>query len=358
MKTVKKIIFALLLIISVFCFASLVTAKTEEPTLKCDSDGNFTMLVVSDPQCENNRQWHEAKAELETLVEKCNPDFVLINGDMNSYNDIPSDAWDLFISPLTERQIYWSTVNGNHDPFLYKHYLTFKSNAYCLNSTVPATDKNYEPSRPMNYVLPVFSNDAEKTVFAIYGLDSGTKQNGEYQGVTQKQINWYKSQSDKLKQKNGGKPVTAVICMHIPVPQILETYYSGETEIYGIANEINFNSNGYRCLNGKKISKINIHTSKTVPYTDIFETALNQGDVKAMFFGHNHRNNFIGSYKGVLLGFVGKLSSGCYSDTLCRGGRVLRFNQNEPENFTTEWIGSLPDCQDQIPIYSTGTPAD
>lgn len=354
----KKLLFATFLLTAVLCFVGLITAQTEEPTLKCDFNGDFVMLTVSDPQCENKQQWQQAKAELETLVEKCNPDFVLINGDLNTYNDIPCNMWDLFISPLTKRNIYWSTTNGNHDPFLYKYYRLFKSYPYCLNATVPATDKNYEPSRPMNYVLPVLSNDGKKTVFAIYGLDSGTKQNGEYTGVTQKQIEWYKTQSDKLKQKNGGKPITAVICMHIPVPQILEAYYSGETEIYGIANEINYNRNGYVCRNGNKISKINIHTSKTVPYTDIFETALAQNDVKAMFFGHNHRNNFIGSYQGVLLGFVGKLSEGCYCDTLCRGGRVLKFNQNSPENFTTEWIGTLPDCQNQIPIYSNGKAAN
>ena len=76
---------------------------------------------MSDPQCDNVTQWHEARNELETLVKKAKPDFVLINGDMNSQNKIPFDMWDLFVSPLTKRNIYWSTTNGNHDPFNYKN---------------------------------------------------------------------------------------------------------------------------------------------------------------------------------------------------------------------------------------------
>ncbi len=334
---------------------SFVVKSESSIKLMCDENGDFVMLVVSDPQCDTLEQWREARDELETLVKRSNPDFVLINGDMNSYNKIPKEMWDMFISPLESRGIYWSTTNGNHDPFNYKTYNMYKSYKYCLNNTVNSTNINYEGARPMNYVLPVFSSDGERVVFAIYGMDSGTIGENGYEGPTQKQIEWYKTQSDNLKNNNGGKAVTSVLCMHIPLPQMLEMYYGGECKVYGVANEIKFNTKGYTTQKGTKIDKINIHTSSVLQDNKMFDAILKQGDIKAVLFGHNHRNNFIGSYKGVLLGFVGKLSTGCYSDNLCRGGRLLRFNQSNPENFTVEWLGALPTSKDQPAIYFDGS---
>lgn len=350
----KKILFFTVLLI--FGIGLSFVAKSENtPKLICDKNGDFTILIVSDPQCDTKAQWQEAKQELEILVQKSDPDFVLINGDMNSNNNIPADMWDMFISPLTRRDIYWSTTNGNHDPFTYRHYRMYQKYQNCLNETVSTVDINYEPSRPMNYCLPVYSNDGKRIVFAIYGMDSGDCGENGYEGLTQRQINWYKNQSEILKQKNGGQAVTSVLCMHIPLPQILEMYYSGDYAIYGVANEIKYNTKGYICQNGKQISKINIHTSNPDTDNKMFDAILSGEDIKGVFFGHDHRNNFIGSYKGVLLGFVGKLSTGCYSDALCRGGRVVKFNQSEPQKFTTEWLGSIETSKDQPAIYSDGT---
>lgn len=231
----------------------------------------------------------------------------------------------------------------------------YKSYKNCLNSTVSTTDINYDGDRPMNYVLPVYSNNDQKIVFAIYGMDSGGKDKNGYTGLTQKQVNWYKAKSNSLKGLNNGKAVTSVICMHIPLPQTLEMFYGGKSVIYGVANEINYNQKGYITMTGKKIPKINVHTSNCDTDTKIFDAIIKQNDVKAVIFGHNHRNNFIGSYNGVLLGFAGKLSTGCYSDNVCRGGRVIKLNQDDPDKFITYWLSAIESGQDQPPIFSDGT---
>ncbi|MBQ6884670.1 MAG: metallophosphoesterase [Clostridia bacterium] len=350
----KILLFTFITIFLVFAVATVAQGSNNK-MLICDENGDFTILIVSDPQCDTVTQWREARNELETLVKRSNPDFVMINGDMNSKNVIPMDMWDLFISPLSKRNIYWATTNGNHDPFKYKYYKMYKSYELCMNNIVSANDIGYDSTRPMNYVLPVYSNDGSKIVFAIYGMDSGTAGDGGYEGLSLKQIEWYKEQSNAFKKINSGMAVTSVLCMHIPLPQILEMYYGGESTIYGIANEINFNNNGYITQSGKKIDKINIHTSSKELDNNIFETILQQGDIKAVIFGHNHRNNFIGSYKGVLLGFAGKLSTGCYSDNTCRGGRLIKFNQQNPKEFTTCWLSALKTDQDQPYILSDGT---
>ncbi len=360
----------LFLIIIVLCSTVLLSAFSNtvgENSLFCDISGNFTILVVSDPQCDNKKQWIEARDELEILINRSNPNFVLINGDMNSNNQIPADMWDLFISPITSRNIFWSTTNGNHDPFDEKYYKLYKSYDTCLNSLVSKGDQNYDNARPMNYVIPVYSNDGEKIVFAIYGMDSGTFNQYGYEGLTKRQINWYKQQSNNLKRINGGSAVTSLLCMHIPLTQTIDMFYSNKTQnssipkksgglynVYGVTNQDGEAVKNYICENGTKVEKSFLHT--TAPQNDrgMLDAILKQGDIKAIIFGHEHKTNLIGSYKGVLLGFAGKLSTGCYSDTVCRGGSVIKFNQHEPQNFAVQWLGSMPSSVDLPAIYCDG----
>lgn len=365
-KTILVVVF--IIILSVTFLLSAYSQTICEKRLFCDDKGNFTILVVADPQCDTAEQWLEARNELDTLVKRCEPDYVIINGDINSNNHTPSDMWDLFISPLTSREIYWSTTNGNHDPYINQNYKIYKSYGTCLNSKVSITNLNYEHTRPMNYVIPVYSNDRQKIVFAIYGMDTGTSNRYGYEGLTKKQINWYKQQSNNLKRLNNNESVTSILCMHIPLTQTLDMFYStdngrqatskkagGHYTVYGVTNQSGTGVTNYICENGTVIKNSFLHT--TAPQNDrrMFNEILKQGDIKAVIFGHEHQTNVIGSYKGVLLGFAGKLSTGSYSDKICRGGRVINFNQNNPQKFKVGWIGSMLTSVDQPSIYSDGT---
>ena len=124
----KKLIFV---IVSIIFIISLIPVSAfsdnNENMLFCDNDGNFTILIVSDPQCDTKKQWNEARDELETLIIRSNPNLVVINGDMNSRNQIPYSEWEEFISPITSRNIYWCTTNGNHDPFVKRYYKTIET---------------------------------------------------------------------------------------------------------------------------------------------------------------------------------------------------------------------------------------
>ncbi len=360
------IIIIITALFSTFLF-SVKGAKKSEKKLFCNIDGNFTILVVSDPQCDTKKQWKEACDELEILINRSIPDLVIINGDMNSQNKIPFDMWDMFIKPITSRNIYWSTTNGNHDPYVKKYFEFYKSYKNCLNDVVSSGDINYDNKRPMNYVIPIYSHDGNKIVFAVYGLDTGSSNKYGYEGLNQKQIDWYITKSNQLKGLNNGKKVVSLVCMHIPLTQTLDMFYSngGNTatskkagkkyNVYGTTNQDGKAVKNYFCEDKTFIKESFIHV--TAPQNDrgFFNAVLKQGDVKAIIFGHEHKTNIIGSYKGVLLGFAGKLSTGCYSDNVCRGGRVIKFNQKNPEKFTVSWIGSMLSSKDQPPIFSDGT---
>lgn len=368
----KKLIYILLVgvLIFTFSFSWNIYNKNKEKLL-CDKNGDFTILVVSDPQCDNPKQWLEAKTELEILVKRSKPNLVMICGDMNTKNEIPEEQWAEFVSPLTERNIYWATVNGNHDSFKEKHFQMYKSYDKCLNSKLGTDDINYEEDRPVNYVLPIYSNDSKTPVFAVYGMDTGDSNQNGYEGLTEKQIRWYEEQSENLKRINGSNPVTSLLCVHIPLTQTVDMYYSNEGanpakekvpgglyKVYGINNEEDKGMKNYICENGTVVPEVWFSATARANDRGIFDKILKQGDIKAVLFGHVHRTNIIGSYKGVLLGFTGKLSTGCYSDELCRGGRVVRFNQSNPDEFTVSWLGALRTSADQPAIYSDGSIAE
>lgn len=299
--------------------------------LKCNEKGEFTVLIVSDPQCDKDFQWGEAAEELEILVEKEKPDFVLINGDMETNNLISRENWETFIKPITKRNIFWSTVNGNHDPFTEKINRMYMSYDKCLNETVESNDELYEEERPLNYCIPICENNSDKIAFAIYAMDSGKDYDGTgWQGYTPKQVSWYRRCSNELKEENGGKAVTSLMCCHIPFCEIqfMEV-------LHGVCNE-NI---------GRTSNNLNFGT---------FDAIKEQGDVKIAVFGHSHKINRIGRYEGILLGYAGKISTGSYHDELARGGRIVKFNQNEPRKVVTYWTGVLPTSVDQPEVTSVG----
>lgn len=362
----KKIFFISVMILF-FVFSFSVNENEAEKIVHCDNEGNFTILIVSDPQCDTEKQWYEARNEIEILINKSNPNLVIINGDMNSNNNVSKEMWEIFINPITKRNIYWATTNGNHDFFNYKNYQMYKTYDGCLNSLVNRGNINYETKRPMNYVIPIYSQNKQNIIFAVYCMDTGTNNEYGYEGLTKKQIEWYKTQSEKL---NNNHKVTSIVCMHIPLTQTLDMFYSAgggqatakikgnKYKIYGTTNQDGKAVQNYKCEDGTFVKNSYIHT--TAPQNDrgFFNAILENNDVKAVIFGHEHKTNLIGSYKGILLGFAGKLSTGCYSDEFCRGGRIIKFNEKNPENFTTSWIGSMKSSIDQPKIYTNGNLAE
>ena len=56
----KKIFFISVMILF-FVFSFSVNENEAEKTVHCDNEGNFTILIVSDPQCDTEKQWYEAR---------------------------------------------------------------------------------------------------------------------------------------------------------------------------------------------------------------------------------------------------------------------------------------------------------
>lgn len=301
--------------------------------LVCDEDGNFRILIVSDPQYDSSdsTEWIAAGEKLRELVDESDPDFVFFDGDISDVN-MPETGFDVMVECLVEYGIPFATVNGNHDqPFKEANYNLFTSYSLCMNDRVDASDPNYESSRPMNYALPIYANDGETQVFTIYGMDSGGSRYGEYDGVTENQVNWYKAKADEIKKLNGGKTIPAVLCVHIPLTEFTAAEYI--TGYVGSIVSITGDCNNF----------------------GLYDAIVEKGDVKITVHGHDHDNNYITKSKdGILMSFAGKLAHGAYGNEAARGGRIIEFNQADPENFITYWIATDGGA-DQVAVNADGT---
>lgn len=346
----------------------------EKQVLQCDLNGNFTVLCVADPQSETLESWTQSRTDLENAILRSNPDFVMIQGDITDYSYItPAAYWDYFIEPLEERDIPWAVINGNHDSYSMINQRMYESYENCLTTEVDPYDANFVSGRPVNFVLPVYANNGEDNVFAIWGMDTGTGGSNGCHGVTANQVAWYEAESDKLTAANNNTPVAGLMCLHIPLTETFDMYYDDADGTYEpkVAGDVHqpiyglvYNSidNGYAENNSTyKFTTTNgiTVTSNSSGMNSITSEANNaglyaamkeKGDVKITTFGHIHTVNVIGNYNGMLLAFTGKIGKYDKLDYLTRGGRVIRFNQSDPDALQVSWVAVNDTSVDQPTI--------
>ena len=157
-----------------------------------------------------------------------------------------------------------------------------------------------------------------------FGLPADTKffqpsslaQSG-YDTVHFDQIAWYWQTSRALEQYNGAK-IPALMFLHIPLPEhALITMHRDDCKFEGGQLE------DVACtpLNG-----------------GLFSACLQRGDVRGIFCGHDHVNDFCGEYCGIKLGYDGFLSYHACHKNLIRGGRVFDLSADDPAKMETYMV--------------------
>lgn len=287
--------------------------------LKFDTNGSFKIVQFTD--------LHEGPVIDKTLevinriLDYEKPNLVVLTGDIIDGQCKTVDDVKVAIShiaePMETRCIPWCIVFGNHDDEhemmtkeeMMKLYMSFKYNISEIGY------KTYD--RIGNYNLIIESSKNNYPVFNIYMLDSGKyalKFIGGYNWIKCTQILWYKRAALKLKQKYGHL-IPSIMFFHIPIPEFKKARKNGS-------------------LIGKRLEaeccpNINTH---------LFKTIVKIGDVKGVFVGHDHLNNYYAILKDIKLGYGNYTGYGSYgSDDLPRGARVFLINESDPTNFKT-WI--------------------
>ena len=82
-----------------------------------------------------------------------------------------------------------------------------------------------------------------------------------------------------------------------------------------------------------------------------FEKMVEQGDVKAMFFGHDHENDFEVSYNGIDIVNTPTAGFGAYGADN-RGVRVITLDEKDTSTYETELVTYLNNyCTEPLEVF-------
>ena len=297
-----------------------------DTTLRFHENGRFRILMVSDFHA--GKQYHPMlKTGLTALLDHTKPDFVMIGGDQCLNRDTVEEARDYFadiISPVTDRQIPWGAIFGNHDREagldIAEEMKAYMQIPGCMASPGPEEIHgvgNYrlpvyarEGDRPLFYLWAMDSNRYMKDYIPMFGLDPDTRfvlpshfSDGNPDGQPLfDQIQWYFNGS-KEAEKTYGRKIPGVMFMHTPLMEYLQILRNPE-ECDAIGS----------LRSGIGASEIS---------GGMFMAALERGDIKGFFFGHEHLCDIQGRYAGITMACDAALGFNMSGHDDLRGGRVI-----------------------------------
>jgi hypothetical protein len=297
------------------CDLEIVKKEEDSVTIRKNSDGEFKVLMFTDMHLKGDKELDNMTVTyLVKNIKEQNPDLVILGGDNVTYGF--NKKRNIELAELFENLgVYWSTVLGNHEGDGFMSYdranviKLFSSYEHCL---VKEGKENVDGFG--NCTVNILNSDGSlREVFFL--MDTGDYMTDEskaeygvtdpdevYDGVKTSQVEWYKEKHDALESEYGKfKSVTLV---HIPIYQAEREYAEGDF-LYGDKRE------GV-CESGFD--------------SGLFDAMKEKGSAQAVYFGHDHVNNFGTMYDGILLSYIQPSGYAAYN---------MSSKFDAPEN---EWI--------------------
>ena len=317
------------------------------------TDGDFKVMQLTDVHIGGGFLFSggdkKAIHAVASMIEVEKPDLVIVTGDI-SYT-VPwcgtlnnATAHGFFKRLMENLGVYWTVTFGNHDSEKYNLHdraavaemYSDPTLKYCLFSAGPEdifgecnhviNIKDSQGLVTSSFIMIDSNAYTDKDVFGL-GWD--------YDNVHEDQIAWYRENIEYYTEENRRilvkslgegidpsafkvNPVTSYIYMHIP-PEEMKTAYNeavkgdiSDTEKYGIVGE-----------DGQVVY--------CSAYPDnFFETVVELGSTKGIFFGHDHLNSLHLTYKGVLLSYGCSIDYSAYAGSTGyqRGCTLLTLKKN------------------------------
>lgn len=242
-------------------------------------------------------------ARLADILEKTEPDFVLLAGDITENQTDPEALEALLrtlLAPVTERKLPWAHVFGDKDRV---GALDGEAQMAVYRKIPGCRSMAGETSVPGcgNYILPLYRGDEPEPAFLLWCMDSHDHvQNYERDygsaararlasplyteyyndGIRFHQTMWYYHTALAL-EKQYGRKIPGMMCFHIPTPEhVLIPKNQGRTR-----------------MQGKQYEAVSCHTVNGGIFSAVFE----HRDVEGIYCGNGRRNRFSGTYGGITL---------------------------------------------------------
>ena len=307
---------------------------TNKMTLKFNDNGAFKIAQFTDMHfVDGSPNSAKTEATIRYVLETEKPDVAILTGDQ--VIDRPSkDVWPEIVRIFEEARTPFAVVFGNHDAETITKDSVFD---ILLRSPYFIGERGPEDIYGVgNYILEVRSRTASKPAALLYCFDSNdyirNDKLGYYDWIHYDQIAWYRQQSKKYTQANHNQPLPALAFFHIPLQEY--NNIAGKEGTVGTKGE------------GIAPGKIN---------PGMFASFVEMQDVKGVFVGHYHNNDYIGITYGIALAFGRATGTDAYG-SLERGARIIELQEDKPGIFTT-WI-RVPSGVEHKYYYPSGITDD
>ncbi|OQR82298.1 hypothetical protein ACHHYP_16258 [Achlya hypogyna] len=285
------------------------------------SEHTFTVLQIPDMHytgtatynCED--PWHDPCTEADmtafiaALLDNVEPDLVVFTGDQVENQmvihtpDEVKKAIDAYSAQVIARKIPWAMIFGNHDEG------DSMSRQDMLNyiTRLPYSYSQFGPkdiNGTSNFELEVAAGPDNSTAFRMYFIDTGLKG-----AISSGQLSYLRNISSAHNDS-----VPAILFAHFPPPE----YDVDEEDIQ----------------QGKKGEHVS-----SGPQSGLFDTLIEMGDVKAMFVGHDHLNDYCAERQGISLCYGGGVGYGIAYNTAGspRSARVVQWQQTSSREVISTW---------------------
>lgn len=356
-KLIAVILSALILCTAaVFGVSALVDVSAPERAhVSFNDEGKLRILQIADIQ-DDAAFPPVARALLRESVEAMAPDLIILTGDnIAGYacrtKTLAKSAIKQYMDIFESLGVPVAMVFGNHDdddtPYTkaeqIEQYMSYSCFVGCAGVEASKTVGNNTMLNLGTYNIPVYaSKDSDEIVYNIWCIDSGNYNPddayGGYGYVLPEQLDWYVEKSNELKELNGGVPVPSIAFQHIVPPQIFDALTEVEA---GAPGAVQYGGKYYMLPENVDRNTNWLSETPCPPSYNFAEgfnevdTMLAQGDVKAIFFGHDHINSYVVPYQGMDLVSSPGFTFQSYNDDH-RGVRVITIDKNDLSTYSTE----------------------
>ncbi|MDR1940114.1 MAG: metallophosphoesterase [Clostridiales bacterium] len=243
-------------------------------------DGSFSIMLLSDLHMTFGAAVLRDKKTYDGIskaLETQNPDLVIVNGDAWA-TPLNLPSLTTFADFMESKRVYWAYAFGNHDSefgFSKTRLVNkLKEYEYCVFDEGP---KNITGNS--NYFINLRKGGDIVYTLSIIDSNEYVKYRKIYDYVHADQMEWFGRTLDAIRAAAGGI-VPVSVFQHIPVPEFKEVYDSLLADGY-------FDTH----LSDKGVYSPDYNSG----FLSFLEAA---GGVDAMFFAHDHYNDFGGYAPG------------------------------------------------------------
>ncbi len=298
------------------------------------NSGKFRILMIADTQ-EGSKISPDTLALIEASLDIAQPDMVVYSGDQiwgkrnfGGDRDKVQQALKTLCAPVMQRGIPFAVCFGNHD----RQVGLSNAEQFAIYQTFDGFIGESEPDIDGvgNHCFEIY--DGEEVKFLLYSIDSHSNLKVGYDAVHENQIEWYRSVRDSYPQ-----PVPSVVIQHIPVCEVFELLTQVRRTKRGAVRGFRTHDGEYFVLNKARVNADGfMKESPADPQENSGELAAfkEKGEVRGVYFGHDHNNSFHGDIDGIDVGYTQGCGFNVYGPGKDRGTRVIDlFTDGHLETF-------------------------